>query len=143
MGAMGKYEALGSEKDWSKADFADFANALKGSDNINTAPFAGEYPERAAFLKALVDKAGINEKGLVSAPDRVQPGTVVTKDGNIYIENLGPTETNYLNTTGIYKTWTIKPDFSVTEGTKPYISYHNMNHDRLGEHKLLKSQPRP
>jgi hypothetical protein len=102
---------------WSTFD--DFANTLKGHDNVNVAHDGKTYLDKYTFMRALCSRAGISTS-ILYGPGRTQPFCTLRSDGTIYIEVLGETHTSGKVTTGTYQTWTISPSFSVSQGTKPY-----------------------
>jgi hypothetical protein len=102
---------------WSTFD--DFANALKGHDNVNVAHDGKTYLDAYAFMHALCARAGISTS-ILSPHGRCQPFCALRSDGTIYIKVLGNTTTSGNVTTGTYRTWTISPGFSVSQGTEPY-----------------------
>jgi len=101
--------------------------------NINTAEIEGDYAGRHNYMKQLLEKTNLSEKVGLSAPNRVQAGTYA-RNGKIEIEVMGhhdaetgtfsPTDNNkpydQQPKTNSVATFSIAPDFSVTESFKPH-----------------------
>jgi len=101
-------------------EFGEFADALRGHDNLNTVPMQGGYPARHRFMKALVGKAGIEGEVKLSPQGCAQPTCRLIDGDQIYIEVLGEVNPKDGAMVGTYQTWTINSDWSVVKGTRPY-----------------------